>query len=52
MYDIEELYEAESPAHAVELLREHPGSRIIVAINAIPMSPHLLFAEFKKAGLI
>jgi xanthine dehydrogenase FAD-binding subunit len=29
MYDIEELYEAESPAHAVELLREHPDSRII-----------------------
>jgi xanthine dehydrogenase FAD-binding subunit len=29
MYDIEELYEAESPAHAVQLLREHPGSRII-----------------------
>jgi xanthine dehydrogenase FAD-binding subunit len=29
MYDIEALYEAESAAHAVELLREHPGSRII-----------------------
>jgi xanthine dehydrogenase FAD-binding subunit len=29
MYDIEELYEAESAAHAVELLREHPQARII-----------------------
>ena len=29
MYDIEELYEAESPAHAVALLKEHPDSRII-----------------------
>ncbi|GHV43873.1 xanthine dehydrogenase FAD-binding subunit XdhB [Spirochaetia bacterium] len=29
MYDIEELYEAESPAHAVELLQEHPEARII-----------------------
>jgi xanthine dehydrogenase molybdenum-binding subunit len=23
-----------------------------VAINTIPLTPHLLFAEFKKAGLI
>ncbi|MDR0584441.1 MAG: xanthine dehydrogenase FAD-binding subunit XdhB [Treponema sp.] len=29
MYDIEALFEAESAAHAVELLREHPGARII-----------------------
>ncbi|MDR2245303.1 MAG: xanthine dehydrogenase FAD-binding subunit XdhB [Treponema sp.] len=29
MYDIEALYEAESAAHAVELLGEHPGARII-----------------------
>ncbi|MDR1587369.1 MAG: xanthine dehydrogenase FAD-binding subunit XdhB [Treponema sp.] len=29
MYDIEELYEAESAAHAVELLREHPQARVI-----------------------
>jgi xanthine dehydrogenase FAD-binding subunit len=29
MYDIEALYEAESAAHAVELLREHPEARII-----------------------
>ncbi|MDR1319571.1 MAG: xanthine dehydrogenase FAD-binding subunit XdhB [Treponema sp.] len=29
MYDIEELYEAESPEHAVSLLREHPEARVI-----------------------
>jgi xanthine dehydrogenase FAD-binding subunit len=29
MYDIEELYEAESAPHAVTLLREHPEARII-----------------------
>ncbi|MDR2434362.1 MAG: xanthine dehydrogenase FAD-binding subunit XdhB [Treponema sp.] len=29
MYDIEALFEAESPAHAVALLREHPDARII-----------------------
>jgi len=29
MYDIEELYEAESPSHAVKLLAEHPEARII-----------------------
>jgi xanthine dehydrogenase FAD-binding subunit len=29
MYDIEELYEAESPAHAVELLGEHPEAKIL-----------------------
>ena len=29
MFDIEELYEAESPAHAVRLLAEHPEARII-----------------------
>jgi xanthine dehydrogenase FAD-binding subunit len=29
MYDIEALYEAESAAHAVKLLREHPEARII-----------------------
>jgi xanthine dehydrogenase FAD-binding subunit len=29
MYDIEALYEAESPAHAVKLLCEHPQARII-----------------------
>ena len=29
MYDIEALYEAESPAHAIELLRERPEARII-----------------------
>jgi xanthine dehydrogenase FAD-binding subunit len=29
MYDIEELYEAESAAGAVELLREHPEARVI-----------------------
>ena len=29
MYDIEALYEAESPAHAVALLHEHPEGRII-----------------------
>ncbi|MDR2133641.1 MAG: xanthine dehydrogenase FAD-binding subunit XdhB [Treponema sp.] len=29
MYDIEELYEAESAEHAVALLREHPQARII-----------------------
>jgi len=29
MYDIEEIYEAESPLHAVELLRQHPDAKII-----------------------
>ena len=29
MYDIEALYEAESPAHAVRLLQEHPEARVI-----------------------
>ena len=29
MYDIEALYEAESPAHAVQLLQEHPEARVI-----------------------
>jgi xanthine dehydrogenase FAD-binding subunit len=29
MYDIEELYEAESAAHAVALLQEHPEARVI-----------------------
>ena len=29
MYDIEALYEAENPAHAIELLAEHPEGRII-----------------------
>jgi xanthine dehydrogenase FAD-binding subunit len=29
MYDIEALYEAENPAHAVELLKEYPEARII-----------------------
>ena len=29
MYDIEALYEAENPAHAVELLHEHPEAEII-----------------------
>ena len=29
MYDIEALYEAENPAHAVELLKEHPEARVI-----------------------
>jgi xanthine dehydrogenase FAD-binding subunit len=29
MYDIEELYEADSPAHAISLLTEHPEARII-----------------------
>ncbi|MDR2575581.1 MAG: xanthine dehydrogenase FAD-binding subunit XdhB [Treponema sp.] len=29
MYDIEEIYEAESPAHAVELLQQHPDAKII-----------------------
>jgi xanthine dehydrogenase FAD-binding subunit len=29
MYDIEEIYEAESPSHAVELLRQHPDAKII-----------------------
>ena len=29
MYDIEELYEAENPAHVIELLKEHPEARII-----------------------
>ena len=29
MYDIAEIYEAESPAHAVELLRQNPGAKII-----------------------
>jgi xanthine dehydrogenase FAD-binding subunit len=29
MYDIEALYEAENPAHAVELLGEHPEARVI-----------------------
>jgi xanthine dehydrogenase FAD-binding subunit len=29
MYDIEALYEAESPAHAVELLKEYPEARVI-----------------------
>jgi xanthine dehydrogenase FAD-binding subunit len=29
MYDIEALYEAESPARAVELLKEHPEARLI-----------------------
>jgi xanthine dehydrogenase FAD-binding subunit len=29
MYDIEELYEAESPAHAVQLLQQYPEAKII-----------------------
>jgi xanthine dehydrogenase FAD-binding subunit len=29
MYDIEEIYEAESPSHAVELLQQHPDAKII-----------------------
>jgi xanthine dehydrogenase FAD-binding subunit len=29
MYDIEALYEADSPDHAIELLAAHPGARII-----------------------
>ena len=29
MYDIEELYEAESPGHAVELLSRYPAAKII-----------------------
>ena len=29
MYDIEDIYEAESPAHAVELLRQYPEAKII-----------------------
>jgi xanthine dehydrogenase FAD-binding subunit len=29
MYDIEEIYEAESPSHAVELLRQYPDAKII-----------------------
>jgi xanthine dehydrogenase FAD-binding subunit len=29
MYDIEDILEAESPAHAVELLRQHPEAKII-----------------------
>jgi xanthine dehydrogenase FAD-binding subunit len=29
MYDIEDLYEAESPTHAVELLRQYPKAQII-----------------------
>ena len=29
MYDIKEIYEAESPAHAVELLGQHPEAKII-----------------------
>jgi xanthine dehydrogenase FAD-binding subunit len=29
MYDIEELYEAESPAHAVELLGKYPEAKVI-----------------------
>jgi xanthine dehydrogenase FAD-binding subunit len=29
MYDINELYEAESPTHAVELLRQYPEAKII-----------------------
>jgi xanthine dehydrogenase FAD-binding subunit len=29
MYDIEALYEAESPAHAVALLKEYPEARVI-----------------------
>jgi xanthine dehydrogenase FAD-binding subunit len=29
MYDIEEIYEAETPSHAVELLQQHPDAKII-----------------------
>jgi len=29
MYDIEDILEAESPAHAVELLQQHPDAKII-----------------------
>lgn len=29
MYDIEAIYEADSVSHAVELLRAHPGARVI-----------------------
>ena len=29
MYDIEALYEADNPRHAIELLREHPDAHII-----------------------
>jgi xanthine dehydrogenase FAD-binding subunit len=29
MYDIEDIFEAESPSHAVELLQQHPDAKII-----------------------
>ena len=29
MFDIEDIFEAESPSHAVELLRQYPGAKII-----------------------
>jgi xanthine dehydrogenase FAD-binding subunit len=46
MYDIEELYEAESPAHAVELLQEHPEARIIAGGSDVLIS----IREGKLAG--
>jgi xanthine dehydrogenase FAD-binding subunit len=38
MYDIEELYEAESPGHAVKLLQEHPAARIIAGGSDVLIS--------------
>jgi xanthine dehydrogenase FAD-binding subunit len=46
MYDIEELYEAESPAHAVKLLQEHPEARIIAGGSDVLIS----IREGKLAG--
>lgn len=31
MYDLKALYEAESVAHAIQLLQEHPEAQIIAA---------------------
>ena len=46
MYDIEELFEAESPAHAVELLSQHPAAKIIAGGSDILIA----IREGKLAG--
>ncbi|MDR2923151.1 MAG: xanthine dehydrogenase FAD-binding subunit XdhB [Treponema sp.] len=44
MYDIEDILEAESPSHAVELLRRHPEAKIIAGGSDV-------LIEIRKGGL-
>ena len=38
MYDLKALYEAESVAHAIQLLQEHPEAQIIAGGSDVPVS--------------